>query len=310
MSDLMKLSELKNIPSFKIFLAFAALYIVWGSTYFAIAISVQEIPPLLLAGVRFFTAGILLLAFCLFKKQRLPGIMELPKIIVPGIFILFFGTGSVMWVEQYLESSVTAIIWAFIPMWFIVLDYRRWRVNFRNRFLIMGLLMGIVGVLVLFFDDAKFNFNDGNIVTNIVIAIGGTMFFVTGSLMTKYTVQGTITAPMKAAVQMMAVGVLSFGLALVLDERQHMEAASISLDAILSLLYLIVFGSVLTYLAYLWLLDKVSSAIVGTYTYVNPLVALILGWLFLDETVTIRQMLALAVIIGSIVLINVFKPKK
>ncbi|HDZ14274.1 hypothetical protein LCGC14_0928580 [marine sediment metagenome] len=306
----MKLSELKNIPSFKIFLAFAALYIVWGSTYFAIAISVQEIPPLLLAGVRFFTAGILLLAFCLFKKQRLPGIMELPKIIVPGIFILFFGTGSVMWVEQYLESSVTAIIWAFIPMWFIVLDYRRWRVNFRNRFLIMGLLMGIVGVLVLFFDDAKFNFNDGNIVTNIVIAIGGTMFFVTGSLMTKYTVQGTITAPMKAAVQMMAVGVLSFGLALVLDERQHMEAASISLDAILSLLYLIVFGSVLTYLAYLWLLDKVSSAIVGTYTYVNPLVALILGWLFLDETVTIRQMLALAVIIGSIVLINVFKPKK
>lgn len=305
----MKLPELKNILSFKIVLAFVALYIVWGSTYFAIAVSVKEIPPLLLAGVRFFTAGFLLFGFCLFKGQRLPSIKEVPKIVIPGILILFFGTGSVMWVEQYLESSITAIIWAFIPMWFIVLDYKKWSINFKNKFLILGLLIGIVGIMVLFFDDTKFDFNEKKILTNIVIAIGGTILFVTGSLLTKYTNEIKITTSMKASVQMIVVGLLSLSLAFAFNETDQIILSKISLDAILSLLYLILFGSIITYLAFIWLLGKVSSAIVGTYTYVNPVVAIILGWAFLDETVTARQLVALAIIISSIIMVNVFKPK-
>lgn len=305
----MKLPELKNNLSFKIVLAFAAMYIVWGSTYFAIAISVKEIPPLLLAGVRFFTAGSLLFGFCLFKGQRFPSITEIPKIIIPGILILFFGTGSAIWVEQYIESSLTAIIWAFIPMWFIVLDYKKWSVNFKNRFLVLGLLIGIVGIIVLFFDDAKFNFNDKNILINIFVAIGGTILFVTGSLLTKYTAEVKITTSMKASVQMIVVGVLSLSLAFAFGETDQILLLEISLDAILSLLYLILFGSIIAYLAFLWLLNKVSSAIVGTYTYVNPLVAIILGWSFLGETVTIRQLVALAIILSSVIMVNVFKPE-
>ncbi|MEM1135081.1 MAG: EamA family transporter [Bacteroidota bacterium] len=293
----------------KLLLAFTAVYFGWGSTYLAIMFALESFPPFLLAGIRFFIAGCLLFGWCRLKKESLPSFKDLVKIAFTGICLLFFGSGSVIWVEQYLSSSLTSIIWATLPMWLILLDKERWRIHLSNYKIIFGLALGFIGVMVLFGDKKLLIFSDDPMqLVSVWIALLGTIIFAVGSLYAKS--QALSASPtLRAAIQMMIAGILSILIGFLVNEQQEIILMDVSTSGFISLLYLIVVGSLMAYLAYVWLINKISPAIVGTYTYVNPLVATFLGWAVLQEVISLQQITALIIILIGVMTVNFSKLK-
>ncbi|HTD92316.1 MAG TPA: EamA family transporter [Chitinophagaceae bacterium] len=296
-------------PKSLIIAAFAALYIIWGSTYTAIIIAIREVPPLLMAGTRFFVAGLVLYLYFRFKGQPTP-FGSLGKISFSGILMLFFGTGAVAWVEQYIPSGLAAIIVATTPLWFIILDRREWKFNFSNKWIIAGLVIGFIGVLTLFSGGHAFSLDGDNMkLISFFVLLGGTMSWAIGSLYSKYKpVEGT--TGMKAAIQMLAAGSCSIVFGLILGEHHQLVWSNVSWHGVLALVYLIVMGSLVGFTAYTWLLSVRSPTLVGTYAYVNPVVAVFLGWLIASEHITRQQVIALVVILSGVILVTLSKAKK
>jgi drug/metabolite transporter (DMT)-like permease len=290
--------------------SFAALYLVWGSTYLAIIIGVAELPPFFFAGLRFLLAGLILLAFCRYKRQQLPNRRSLQRISISGIIMLSIGTGSVFWVEQYIPSGLSAIIVATLPLWLVLIDRRQWNFHFRNPWIIAGILIGFAGVLLLFGDKNIFHLGgDPLIIISVFVLMAGTMCWAMGSIYSKYAkVEG---APaIRAAIQMTAAGLFSLLLSGVTGEWGRLDLGNISAKSIWALVYLILIGSVITYMAYIWLLSVRPASQVGTYAYVNPVVAVFLGWFFAKEPLTWQQVIALIVILTGVILVNLAKEKK
>ncbi|MET0393672.1 MAG: EamA family transporter [Chitinophagaceae bacterium] len=290
--------------------AFAAIYIIWGSTYIAIAIAIRDIPPLLMAGIRFIAAGILLYAFARIRGEATPDRSSVAHLSFSGILMLFLGTGSVAWVEQYLPSGLTAIIVATVPLWFVLLDRQQWKFYFSNGWIIAGLLVGFGGVLFLFADKRAFSFTGDRMkVTSFFVLLFGTIAWAIGSLYSKYKpVQGSTF--MKAAVQMVAAGICALLAGFIAGEHHRVVWAAVSWQSILAVVYLIVFGSLVGYLSYIWLLGVRPPSLVGTYAYVNPVVAVFLGWLIVSEPITWQQLVALLIILSGVILVNIAKEKR
>jgi len=289
--------------------AFAALYIIWGSTYIAIVLAIKDIPPFLMAGSRFFIAGFLLYIWCRLQKQPVPGPDSLIRISFSGILMLFFGTGAVVWVEQFIPSGLTAIIVATLPLWFVIIDRHQWKYHFSNKSIIAGLLIGFAGVLVLFSDKKTISFTGDKIkLISIFVMLAGTISWAIGSLYSKYRkVEGS--TGMKASIQMMASGLLFILVGFIIGEHNQLVWNSISLNSVLALFYLIVMGSLVGYMAYVWLLSVKPPSLVGTYAYVNPVVAVFLGWLIANEQITRQQIVALVIILLGVLLVNFSKEK-
>ena len=289
--------------------AFAAIYLIWGSTYLSILLAIRTIPPLLMAGARFGSAGILMLIWALLKKERLPGMRSLAKIAFSGILLLFMGNGVVTWVEQYLPSGLVAIFVAAVPLWFVVLDRRQWNFYFSNRQLILGLCIGFAGVILLFAGKSAAGlFADRVKLVSLLALVGGTICWTIGSLFSKYQeMEGSTT--MKVAVQMIAAGLAFFVVAFIIREPDHFRLAQVSRSSIWALLYLVVMGSLVAYLAYMWLLSVRPASLVGTYAYVNPVVAVFLGWLFAGESISTQQTIGLGVVLAGLLVVNISKAR-
>lgn len=290
--------------------AFAALYIIWGSTYLAIKFAIVDIPPFFLVAARFLSAGAVLLAGCLYKGEKLPSIKSLLLISVGGVLMLFVGNGAVSWSEQYVPSGLAAIVVATVPLWFIILDKKQWKYHFSNKRIIAGVLIGFAGVMMLFSDKGSVSLSAEPLkLLSFFVLIAGTIGWAIGSLYSKYkTVEGTVT--MKAAIQMIAAGIVALLVALATHQQDHLILSKISLEAILALLYLIIMGSLVGYMSYIWLLSVRPASLVGTYAYVNPIVAVFLGWLFANEPITLAQAIALIVIVAGVVMVNLRKETK
>lgn len=295
----------------KIILAFAVIYFVWGTTYLAILFAIKDIPPFLMSGMRFMLAGIILYMFCLSKKQRQPDASSLLKNTICGILMLVGGTVSVTWVEQYLPSSTAAIIVTSVPFWFILLDRRHWPDNFSNKILIAGLIVGFVGVLLLI----NFNHSGSQVVISsakrviaIVILIVGGIAWASGSLMSKYKPTGN-SILMNTAVQLLVAGVFCLLVSVVTGESRRFSFRHVHANAWISFGYLATFGSILTYVCYLWLLKVKPAAQVSSYVYVNPVVAILFGAMIGKESITWLHILSLAVILFGVLLINLPKYK-
>ena len=288
--------------------AFAAIYIVWGSTYIAILFAIKNIPVFMMSGVRFFTAGLILLTWCRLQGQPVPKLNSITQISFSGILMLFFGTGAVAWVEQYIPSSLAAIIVATVPLWLVLIDKRQWSSHFSSKWFIIGLVIGFAGVLLLFADRNTFSFSGDKMkLVSFFVMIAGSVSWAIGSLFLKYKkIEGT--PAMKAAIQMIAAGILFIIVSAV--TKEGVVWSNIPLSSILGLIYLIVMGSLLGYMAYIWLLTVRPPALVGTYAYVNPVVALLLGWLIVDEQITRHQVIALVVILIGVLLVNFPKEKE
>lgn len=291
----------------KIILSFAAIYIVWGSTYMAIMVALRSFPPFLLAGLRFLTAGLIMFGWCWFRGEQMPSWNGVFKLSLTGILLLFFGTGAVVWVEQYITSSLASIVISTMPLWFVILDKPQWSFHLSNKMILYGLIMGFAGVILLLGDHRLMKSGDESIeLFSFFILLGGTLMWATGSLFSRYyPVNGSPI--LKASVQMIAAGVLAILTGAFTGELGEIEGRSITGESMLAMIYLITMGSMVAYLAYTWLIQVSRPSLVGTYAYVNPLVAVFLGWLVLGEEVSSRQIVALFVILSGIFIINASK---
>lgn len=295
----------KNTSAGLVFAAFAAIYLIWGSTYFAIWVGLKTLPPFLLSGLRFGLAGAVLLGWRLASGER-PALRDIAFHALVGTVMLGLGTGAVVWSEQYISSGLAAIVVASMPFWFVALDRRQWAVNFANWVIPAGVAIGFLGVLMLF--GAKNALSGAGQTLAMLVLIGGCISWAGGSLTLKY--RPTPTSPLlNAGTQMLGAGIFSLLVSGFAGEWPGFSFASVSPESWLGLAYLIAFGSWLGYLSYVWLLGIRSPVQVGTYAYVNPVVAVFLGWVFAGEPFEARQVLALAVILSGVLLINLPKYK-
>jgi drug/metabolite transporter (DMT)-like permease len=302
--------SLTKHPKALVFAAFAAVYIIWGSTYLAIFLAIKTIPPFLMAGTRFLLAGLILLVWALIKGEHIPDKKSILRISLAGILMLSIGNASVAWAEQYLPSGLAAIIVATVPLWFVLLDKRQWKYYFSNKQIVFGLIVGFAGVILLFSGKSSANlFNDKMKFISLIALLIATVSWTVGSLYSKYQkIQGSTL--MKVALQMIAASIIIFIEAFALNEQKSFAVSKISGQSIGAVIYLILMGSLVAYMAYIWLLSIRPASLVGTYAYVNPVVAVFLGWLIADEHVSIQKLIGLSIVIAGLVVVNTSKEKK
>ena len=298
----------KNVSSLSVIVSFATVYIVWGSTYFFILLALQGFPPMLLGAIRFIVAGILMLAYCKLRGEKIFILNDIKHASVSGSLMLFGGTGVVIWVEQVLPSALVAILVSAAPFWFVLLDKPMWNESFKNKSTITGLVIGFIGIILLFGEKIDELFSDGgnSKISAMMLVLFGSLCWTAGSIYSKYKSR-TGSNTVNVGWQMFSAGIPFTIISLLTGETKHFEWSSVSTTAWLSMWYLILFGSIAAYTAYIWLLQVRPSAQVSTYAYVNPVVAVLLGVYFASEKISIMQLTGLVIILGSVLLINLAK---
>jgi drug/metabolite transporter (DMT)-like permease len=281
-------------------MAFAAVYLLWGSTYLAIRFAIDTLPPFLMAGTRHLTAGLLLYLFLRARGAPRPDWRHWRTAAAIGAMLLLGGNGLVTWAEKRVPSGLAALIVSSVPIWMALLDgvQRRRRPGLA---VIAGLVLGLGGIAILVV-PGRFGGNGRVDLVGAGALLAAAISWATGSLYARRArlPASTLTA---TAMEMIAGGVLLWGTGLLLGEGGRFEAAAVSARSVVSLGYLIVCGSLLGFSAYVWLLKVSTPARVSTYAYVNPIVAVLLGALLAGEALTPRVALAAAVIVGAVALI-------
>jgi drug/metabolite transporter (DMT)-like permease len=285
--------------------AFAAIYLIWGSTFLAALIGLEGFPPFLLTGLRFSLAGLLLLGWCVWRGEPLPAVKSVARNSLSGVLMLAGGTGSVIWAEQHISSGMAAILVAVEPFLFIALDRKSWPDYFSAKAIPVGLGIGMTGFLLLFlWPGGLGSTTPGSLqVTGTVVVLLGGLSWVAGSLYARYRLPAQ-PAWINSGVQLLAAGAFCLLLSTALSEWQGFSFSSVSLRAWGALVYMAVMGSIVAYTAYLWLLSVRPPAVVGTHTYINPLVAVVLGWLFAREPVLASQIVSLVIILLGVLMVN------
>ena len=292
-------------------IAFAILYIVWGSTYFFIQQAVAYIPAFILGALRFLAAGILMMSWCYFRGEKLFDRKQIKRAAITGLLLLFAGNGAVIWSEQTLPSSLAAVLVASEALWFVLLDRPKWKENFSSTETLAGLLAGFIGVLLLFSESAAKAMSGaggGAMISGFIILITGTISWAAGSLYAKRNTGGS--AMVSAAWQFMFAGIAFLPASFINHEWAAFNWQAVPVNAWLSVAYLITMGSLAGYSAYVWLLQVRPVTQVATHVYVNPVVAVLLGVFFASEHLTTLQVAGLVVVLGSVLLVNLSKYRK
>jgi drug/metabolite transporter (DMT)-like permease len=298
----------RSVSPVMVVIAFATVYLVWGSTYFFIQRAVETIPPFILGAIRFLIAGGLLLGWCAIKGEKLFNWTHIKPALVSGFLMLFIGNGAVIWAETSLASSLVAVLVSSAPIWFVVLDKPKWHENLTSRNTIIGLIVGFIGVILLFSEQTSkaVGAGNGHQVIGLIVLIIGAMAWAGGSLYSKYK-STSKSATVNTAWQMTAAGIAFLPGSFINNEWSSFNVQAVTTSSWLSLIYLITMGSLAGFSAYVWLLQVRPATQVSTYAYVNPVVAVLLGVLFANETMTALQITGLAVILLSVLLINLAK---
>lgn len=294
-------------PKWLLILAFLAIYIIWGTTYMAIAFGLKGIPPFLMMAFRGIIAGAILLAWRLARGERLPGVATIKAASVSGILMIVGGTGLVAWAEQYVSTGTAAIIMATEPFFFVLLDKKQRSGYFSSKWVITGLLLGFTGI-VLFFrftdqhtqpaaDAAMLWIGNGVLLLSAVL-------WVVGSLYARNNLDHRHSSSLTTGLQLLAAGLFSALVSACTGEWGRFSVRTVPLSAWGGLLYLIVMGSLIAYLAFTWLITVRPPALVSTHTYVNPVVAVLVGWMLAGEQLSYLQMAALLVILTGVLLTN------
>jgi drug/metabolite transporter (DMT)-like permease len=302
----------KSASSILVIIAFATVYIVWGSTYFFIQMAIHGIPPLLMGAVRFFVAGMLMMIWCIIKGEKIFIRSSIITSAIVGILLLCGGNGAVIWVEQKLPSSMVVILVSAAPIWFILLDKQNWGVNFRSRSTVTGLIIGFAGIILLFGEQLESIFAGGSVSSKLpgmLLLLIGSIARSSGSLYSNHH-PSEGSAGVNIAWQMIIAGLLFLPGSLLDHEFDHFQLSQVPLSAWMALGYLVLFGSIAAFTAYVWLLQVRPATQVSTYAYVNPVIAVILGVVFAHEHITIIQISGLVIILGSVLLINLSKYRK
>jgi drug/metabolite transporter (DMT)-like permease len=281
--------------------AFAAVYIIWGSTYLAIRFAIETLPPLLMAGVRFLIAGGALYLWVRWRGTGRPEPRHWLGATVVGGLLLLGGNGGVVWAEQTVPSGLAALMVATVPLWMVLIDWWRPGGTQPARIVLLGVMIGLVGmVLLVDLEETRSGAVHG---VGALVLILASLSWATGSL---YSRRANLPrSPFLAtAMEMVMGGVLLTAAGLARGELGSFDPARVSGRSVAAVVYLIIFGSIIAFTAYVWLLRVVPPAKAGTYAYVNPVVAVALGWALAGEAVTWRTVIAAAIIILAVVLIT------
>jgi drug/metabolite transporter (DMT)-like permease len=306
----LRMSDLPNpsSPSRALILAaFAAVYTIWGSTYLAIRFAVEVLPPFLMAGTRFLIAGLILYLWARIGGAPRPAFFQWKSAAIVGLFMLVLGTGLISWSEQRIPSGLAALLAATVPFWMVMLDWMRPRGAAPSSRVVLGLIIGFVGVALLFqpwrsTEGEKFDLLGA--ATVLVAAFS----WATGSL---YSVRAKLpSSPMVSmGMEMLAGGVIALVVGMLCGELANLEVSAITARSLLALTYLILFGSLVGFNAYMWLLRVCAPAWVSTYAFVNPVVAVFLGWALGGEPLTVRILMAASLIVVSVFFITFSKAR-
>lgn len=288
--------------------AFAAVYIFWGSTYLAIKYAIETLPPFLMAGARFVFAGAILYVWARFSKDY-----EKPKAehwrtsLIVGTLLLLGGNGGVVFAEYYISSSLAALLVATEPFWIVLLGWLWLKGARPNLKVALGLVIGFLGVWLLISGQntsgAGSTANSTMQIISTIAIIGAALSWAVGSI---YGLRAPVpkSALLTAGMQMLSGGAVLLLVSLISGEWSKFSIAQVSTNSWFGLIYLIIFGSLIGFTAYSWLLKNAPPAMVATYAYVNPVIAVLLGWLIAGESFTGQMLVGAGVIVGSVMLIT------
>lgn len=283
--------------------AFAVVYVVWGSTYLAIRIAVETLPPYLMAGIRFTLAGVILYACAGPTARRSLSAANWRSAAVSGLIMLLGANGLVCWAEQYVPSGITALIVAVTSLWFVVLDWLFFRGPRPTRPILIGIAVGLAGVAILVRPQSF----EGQVPwAGCIALLVACALWALGSLLARDRAMPS-SIVMATGLQMLTAGVGFLVVGTLLGEWPRVQPENTSLRSVLALAYLLFIGSLVALTCYGWLLRVASPARVATYAYVNPVIAVLLGAWLGNEPITPNVLIGAAVIVGAVMLITIGK---
>ena len=288
-----------HTPRTFIVLAFGIIYIVWGSTYLAIRVAVETLPPFLSAATRFLIAGGVLFALLRMRGMPQPTSAQWRHSLVAGTLLLVGGNGLVVWAEKSISSGLAALLVALAPVWFALLDWLRPHGARPKWNTIVGIVVGFPGILLLLNGGGNGN---GSVLGGLAVVVAG-ISWASGSLYSKH-VPNSASPWMNAATQMILGGAGLLLLGLLVGEPWRTQWPAVSARSLLALAYLIVFGSWIGFSTYVWLLQVSTPNRIATYAYVNPVIAVFLGWALLNEVVTGRMFAGMLVVLAGVIVIT------
>jgi len=296
-----------NNRKVSIIIAYFLIYVVWGSTYYFIGVTLRGLPPFLLGAFRFTAAGLILLIWCLYRGEPVFKRSLIKKSAISGIVLLFIDMAVVMFAQKYVSSSLVAIVASSTAIWIMALDAPMWKKNFRSPLTILGIVTGFFGVLMLYIeqfslDDTANNHRE----YGILLLVFGCISWALGTLYAKYrsSHEEEVNAFAGSAWQMLFASAMFWICAFFNGDIVNTDLHAVPAISWFSLIYLIVFGSIMAYSAYVWLLKVRPATEVATHAYVNPFVAVFIGMTLGKEDVTWIQMVGLVVILLSVVMIS------
>ena len=282
----------------KVIIAFALVYVLWGSTYLAIRFAIGSIPPFLMVGTRFMIAGAAMYAFARLRGGPKPTAIQWRNTALAGGLMLVLGNGLLAWTELRVPSGLAALIVASVPLWMVGFD---WLIGGPRpgRYAILGIILGLFGVGLLV--------GRGKGVVEPVGALALVVCSMAWSAGTLFARRANMPKStfLTTGMEMLAGGVINLAVGFLTGEGAHLQVAAISRDSLFGFVYLVIFGSWIGYSAYTYLTTAVTPARLGTYAYVNPCIALMLGWLIAGETIGPRTVVAMGIIVGAVILLTV-----
>ena len=282
--------------------ALVGLYLIWGSTYLAIRLAIDTLPPFLMAGIRFVVAGGLLYGWARSRGAPHPSLRFWRTAALTGALMLAGGNGAVVWAELFIPTGLVALLVATVPLWMVVLDWAWGKGRAPAVGTILGVLWGFVGVALLVTGDEIGQGSRNDLIGGILV-LGGAAAWAAGSVVSKYAARPSASG-IGAAMQMLCGGMALLAIGLARGEIGAVDPGQISMASLLALCYLVVFGSLVAFSTYIWLLRNTTPAVAVTYAYVNPVVALLLGWALVGEPLSGRTLLAAFVILSAVLIIT------
>lgn len=284
--------------------AFAAVYIFWGSTYLAIKYAIETLPPFLMAGSRFMFAGSILYVWARFSKDyEKPNFKHWRTSFIVGTLLLMGGNGGVVLAQHYISSSLAALLVATEPFWIVLLGWLWLKGSRPNWKVVLGLLIGFVGVYLLIGGLGNSTSSGTGQIFGALCVIAAALSWATGSM---YGLRATTpkSSVLTSGMQMLSGGAVLTVVGFIKGEWTNFNVADVSTNSWFALAYLVIFGSLIGFTAYSWLLKNAQPAMVATYAYVNPVIAVFLGWLIAGESFTTQMLVGAGIIVGSVALIT------
>jgi drug/metabolite transporter (DMT)-like permease len=291
----------------KVFIALGVVYVVWGSTYLGVKYAIHVLPPMLVSCTRFLIGGSLLFLFTLIKGQGLPSWQQTRNAAFIGVLLSGVGNCAVAYALQFMPSGLVALLVATLPVWMIFLDFLLFSNQKPSFIAIVGLVLGLFGLVFLLNPLQQIGEKEIALFPAIIV-FAGSVAWAFGSLKSPYlklpnSLQST-------AIQMLVGGCFSLLMSLIFENNQLHALQSMTQETYIAMIYLVIIGSYVGYTAYVWLINNAPPQLTATYAYVNPVVAIFLGWIFLNEHLTPRSMGASAIILAGVVMMTLGRRKK